>query len=80
MVELGRAGAASGSDYAAAAGSDCAAAAEAGKSPAVACIPGRRQPGYEEEKMVLKHLSFLEIKPLLAGNDDRALAQERAIL
>ena len=46
MVELGRAGAASGSDYAAAAGSGCAAAAgsdraaaaEPAKSPAVACI------------------------------------------
>lgn len=70
MVELGRAGAASGSDYAAAAGSGCAAAAgsdraavaEPAKSPAVACISLEDVSfGYEEEKMVLKHLSF-EIK------------------
>lgn len=70
MVELGRAGAASGSDYAAAAGSGCAApagsdrAAVAGpaKSPAVACISLEDVSfGYEEEKMVLEHLSF-EIK------------------
>ena len=78
MVELGRAGAASGSDYAAASGSDYAAAAGSGcaaaagsdraavaepaKSPAVACISLEDVSfGYEEEKMVLKHLSF-EIK------------------
>lgn len=70
MVELGRAGAASGSDYAAAAGSGCAAAAgsdraavaEPAKSPAVACISLEDVSfGYEEEKMVLEHLSF-EIK------------------
>lgn len=70
MVELGRAGAASGSDYAAAAGSGCAApagsdraaVAEPAKSPAVACISLEDVSfGYEEEKMVLKHLSF-EIK------------------
>ena len=70
MTELGRAGAASGSDYAAAAGSGCAAAAgsdraavaEPAKSPAVACISLEDVSfGYEEEKMVLKHLSF-EIK------------------
>ena len=54
--------AASGSDYAAAAGSDCAAAAEPAKSPAVACILLEDVSfGYEEEKMVLEHLSF-EIK------------------
>ena len=86
MVELGRAGSVSGSDYAAAAGSGCAAAsgsdyaaaagsgcaaaagsdraavAEPAKSPAVACISLEDVSfGYEEEKMVLKHLSF-EIK------------------
>ena len=70
MTELGKAGAASGSDYAAAAGSGCAAAAgsdraavaEPAKSPAVACISLEDVSfGYEEEKMVLKHLSF-EIK------------------
>lgn len=62
MVELGRAGSVSGSDYAAAAGSDRAAAAEPAKSPAVACISLEDVSfGYEEEKMVLKHLSF-EIK------------------
>ena len=54
--------AAAGSDYAAAAGSDCAAAAEPAKSPAVACILLEDVSfGYEEEKMVLEHLSF-EIK------------------
>ena len=59
MVELGRAGSVSGSDYAAAAGSDRAAAAEPAKSPAVACISLEDVSfGYEE---VLKHLSF-EIK------------------
>ena len=70
MVELGRAGSVSGSDYAAAAGSGCAApagsdraaVAEPAKSPAVACISLEDVSfGYEEEKMVLKHLSF-EIK------------------
>ena len=70
MTELGKAGAASGSDYAVAAGSGCAAAAgsdraavaEPAKSPAVACISLEDVSfGYEEEKMVLKHLSF-EIK------------------
>ena len=70
MTELGKASAASGSDYAAAAGSGCAAAAgsdraavaEPAKSPAVACISLEDVSfGYEEEKMVLKHLSF-EIK------------------
>lgn len=78
MTELGKAGAFSGSDYAAAAGSDYAAAAGSGcaaaagsdraavaepaKSPAVACISLEDVSfGYEEEKMVLKHLSF-EIK------------------
>ena len=70
MTELGKASAASGSDYAAAAGSGCAAAAgsdraavaEPVKSPAVACISLEDVSfGYEEEKMVLKHLSF-EIK------------------
>ncbi len=54
--------AAAGSDYAAAAGSDCAATAEPAKSPAVACILLEDVSfGYEEEKMVLEHLSF-EIK------------------
>ena len=62
--------AASGSDYAATAGSDCVAtagldrtaAAEPAKSPAVACILLEDVSfGYEEEKMVLEHLSF-EIK------------------
>ena len=78
MTELGKAGAAAGSDYAAAAGSGCAAAAgsdraavagsdraavaEPAKSPAVACISLEDVSfGYEEEKMVLEHLSF-EIK------------------
>lgn len=70
MTELGKASAASGSDYAVAAGSGCAAAAgsdraavaEPAKSPAVACISLEDVSfGYEEEKMVLKHLSF-EIK------------------
>ena len=70
MTELGKAGAASGSDYAAAAGSGCAAAAgsdraavaEPAKSPAVACISLEDVSfGYEEEKIVLEHLSF-EIK------------------
>ena len=51
-----------GSDRAAASGSDCAAAAEPAKSPAVACILLEDVSfGYEEEKMVLEHLSF-EIK------------------
>lgn len=70
MTELGKASAASGSDYAVAAGSGCAAAAgsdraavaEPAKSPAVACISLEDVSfGYEEEKMVLEHLSF-EIK------------------
>ena len=70
MTELGKASAASGSDNAVAAGSGCAAAAgsdraavaEPAKSPAVACISLEDVSfGYEEEKMVLKHLSF-EIK------------------
>lgn len=70
MTELGKASAASGSDYAVAAGSGCTAAAgsdraavaEPAKSPAVACISLEDVSfGYEEEKMVLKHLSF-EIK------------------
>lgn len=70
MTELGKASAASGTDYAVAAGSGCAAAAgsdraavaEPAKSPAVACISLEDVSfGYEEEKMVLKHLSF-EIK------------------
>ena len=70
MVELGKASAgtdldraaAAGSDCAAAAGSDRAAAAEPAKSPAVACISLEDVSfGYEEEKMVLEHLSF-EIK------------------
>ena len=70
MTELGKASAAAGSDYAVAAGSGCAAAAgsdraaaaEPAKSPAVACISLEGVSfGYEEEKMVLKHLSF-EIK------------------
>ena len=70
MTELGKASAASGSDYAVAAGSGCAAAAgsdraavaEPAQSPAVACISLEDVSfGYEEEKMVLKHLSF-EIK------------------
>ena len=70
MTELGKASAASGSDYAVAAGSGCAVAAgsdraavaEPAKSPAVACISLEDVSfGYEEEKMVLKHLSF-EIK------------------
>ena len=70
MTELGKASAASGSDYAVAAGSGCAAAAgsdraavaEPAKSPAVECISLEDVSfGYEEEKMVLKHLSF-EIK------------------
>lgn len=70
MTELGKASAASGSDYAVAAGSGCAAVAgsdraavaEPAKSPAVACISLEDVSfGYEEEKMVLKHLSF-EIK------------------
>lgn len=70
MTELGKASAAAGSDYAVAAGSGCAAAAgsdraavaEPAKSPAVACISLEDVSfGYEEEKMVLKHLSF-EIK------------------
>ena len=51
-----------GSDHAAASGSDRAAAAEPAKSPAVACILLEDVSfGYEEEKMVLEHLSF-EIK------------------
>lgn len=54
--------AAAGSDCFAIAGSDCAAAAEPAKSPAVACILLEDVSfGYEEEKMVLEHLSF-EIK------------------
>lgn len=54
MTELGKASTA--------AGSDCAAVAEPAKSPAVACISLEDVSfGYEEEKMVLKHLSF-EIK------------------
>ena len=54
MTELGKASAASGSDR--------AAVAEPAKSPAVACISLEDVSfGYEEEKMVLKHLSF-EIK------------------
>ena len=70
MVELGKASAgtdldraaAAGSDCAATAGSDRAAAAEPAKSPAVACILLEDVSfGYEEEKMVLEHLSF-EIK------------------
>lgn len=70
MVELGKASAgtdldraaAAGSDCAAAAGSDRAAAAEPAKSPAAACISLEDVSfGYEEEKMVLEHLSF-EIK------------------
>ena len=70
MTELGKASTAAGSDCAAAAGSGCAAAAgsdraavaEPAKSPAVACISLEDVSfGYEEEKMVLKHLSF-EIK------------------
>ena len=70
MVELGKASAgtdldraaAAGSDCAATAGSDRAAAAEPAKSPAVACISLEDVSfGYEEEKMVLEHLSF-EIK------------------
>lgn len=67
MVELGRASAgtdldraaASGSDCAGAAGSDHAAAAKPAKSPAAACILLEDVSfGYEEEKMVLEHLSF----------------------
>lgn len=51
-----------GSDCAATAGSDRAAAAEPAKSPAAACISLEDVSfGYEEEKMVLEHLSF-EIK------------------
>lgn len=70
MVELGKASAGTdldcaavaGSNRAAASGSDCAAAAEPAKSPAVACISLEDVSfGYEEEKMVLEHLSF-EIK------------------
>ena len=70
MVELGKASAgtdldrtaAAGSDCAATAGSDRAAAAEPAKSPAAACISLEDVSfGYEEEKMVLEHLSF-EIK------------------
>ncbi len=70
MVELGKAragtdldcAAASGSDYAATAGLDRTAAAESAKSPATACISLEDVSfGYEEEKMVLEHLSF-EIK------------------
>ena len=54
MTELGKASTA--------AGSDCAAVAEPAKSPAVACISLEDVSfGYEEEKMVLEHLSF-EIK------------------
>lgn len=54
MVELGRAGA--GTDL------DRTAAAEPAKSPSVACISLEDVSfGYEEEKMVLEHLSF-EIK------------------
>ena len=54
--------AAAGSDCAATAGSDRAAAAEPTKSPAAACISLEDVSfGYEEEKMVLEHLSF-EIK------------------
>lgn len=54
--------AASGSDRTAASGLDRAAAAEPAKSPAVACISLEDVSfGYEEEKMVLEHLSF-EIK------------------
>ena len=70
VIELGKASAgtdldraaAAGSDCAATAGSDRAAAAEPAKSPAVACISLEDVSfGYEEEKMVLEHLSF-EIK------------------
>ena len=70
VIELGKASAgtdldraaAAGSDCAATAGSDRAAAAEPAKSPAVACILLEDVSfGYEEEKMVLEHLSF-EIK------------------
>lgn len=70
MVELGKASAGTDLDRAAAAGSDCAAAAgldraaaaEPAKSPATACISLEDVSfGYEEEKMVLEHLSF-EIK------------------
>lgn len=70
MVELGKASAGTDSDRAAAAGSDCVAAAgsdraaavEPTKSPAAACISLEDVSfGYEEEKMVLEHLSF-EIK------------------
>lgn len=51
-----------GSDCAATAGSDRVAAAEPAKSPATACISLEDVSfGYEEEKMVLEHLSF-EIK------------------
>ena len=51
-----------GSDRAATAGLDRAAAVEPAKSPAVACISLEDVSfGYEEEKMVLEHLSF-EIK------------------
>lgn len=54
MTELGKASTAAGSDR--------AAVAEPAKSPAVACISLEDVSfGYEEEKMVLKHLSF-EIK------------------
>lgn len=67
MVELGRAGAGTDSTGAAftasvSADSDRTAAAEPAKSPAVACISLEDVSfGYEEEKMVLEHLSF-EIK------------------
>lgn len=67
MVELGRAGAGTDSTGAAftvsvSADSDRAAAAEPAKSPAIACISLEDVSfGYEEEKMVLEHLSF-EIK------------------
>ncbi len=70
MAELGKSrrglwfgyAVAAGSGCAAAAGSDRAAVAEPAKSPAVACISLEDVSfGYEEEKMVLKHLSF-EIK------------------
>ena len=63
MTELGKASAASGSDRAAVAEpAKSPAVAEPAKSPAVACISLEDVSfGYEEEKMVLKHLSF-EIK------------------
>lgn len=70
MVELGKASAGTDLDRAAAAEPDCAAkagldraaAVEPTKSPAAACISLEDVSfGYEEEKMVLEHLSF-EIK------------------